>query len=288
MTDKETYRDNIIQELFDKKIVVAIVNQHAYQWNIPKETEICEDAVQQVFLVLSKMTPDKLIGLYEYDTKLYKLKNYIGAIVKTECFGMRKDKSTVPSYSLANRVFLGSMLKGGIDSMAYSDIWEDEEYTEENIYTEMWKEKVLPNLTEDEKDFLKLWFAMSRKPKTTKIKGMYEVLCKKIKRIVNDQPVPITHEKTKLRYKLSDEEKESLLFSKHGLTGKGSNRQGQTIPVFQCSLDGAVIKRYGSAKEATKETGVNVTNISRVARGLAKTAGGFVWKYEDTDSDQME
>lgn len=285
MTDKEKYREQIIKELFDKRIVVAIVNQHAYQWSVPNETEVCEDAVQQVFLALSRMDYDKLIELYEHDKKLYKLKNYIGSIVKTACFGMRKDKITAPSYSLANKIFLGSMLKGGVDSMAYSDIWEDEEYTEENIYTEMWREKVLPRLTEDEKDFLKLWFAISRKPKTTKIKVMYEVLCKKIKRIVNDQPLVKTHTKTKLRYKLSDEEKESLLFSEHGLTGRGSNRQGQTIPVFQCSLDGVVIKRYNNAKEASKETGVNVTNISRVARGLAKTAGGFLWRYEESDSE---
>lgn len=36
---------------------------------------------------------------------------------------------------------------------------------------------------------------------------------------------------------------------------------------------------YSSATEAAKSTGIAQSNISMVARGVRKTAGGYHWKY---------
>ena len=52
-------------------------------------------------------------------------------------------------------------------------------------------------------------------------------------------------------------------------------------PIFQCDLDGNVIKRWDSLDEAAKALGTTLSNISGVLTGKPhhKTAAGFKWKY---------
>lgn len=55
-------------------------------------------------------------------------------------------------------------------------------------------------------------------------------------------------------------------------------------PVRQLSLDGVTKNSiFGSAKEASKVTGVNASSITRVCRGKGKSAGGYVWKYVEVN-----
>lgn len=44
---------------------------------------------------------------------------------------------------------------------------------------------------------------------------------------------------------------------------------------------GKIIKEFASLKEAQEETGINYTNISKVANGQGKSAGGYVWKFKE-------
>lgn len=48
--------------------------------------------------------------------------------------------------------------------------------------------------------------------------------------------------------------------------------------VLQYANDGLVITRFESMLEASKLTGVPVSNICRCANGKRKTAGGYMWK----------
>lgn len=50
------------------------------------------------------------------------------------------------------------------------------------------------------------------------------------------------------------------------------------VPVLQCDLQGNVLRRFGSLKEASFATGVKSSNISACFMGIQKTAGGFIWK----------
>lgn len=52
-------------------------------------------------------------------------------------------------------------------------------------------------------------------------------------------------------------------------------------PVLQYTKDGVLIKEWGSPVDATKETGIQNTNIVVCANGRRKSAGGFVWKYKN-------
>ena len=50
-------------------------------------------------------------------------------------------------------------------------------------------------------------------------------------------------------------------------------------PVSMYSLGGQFIKTFESAAEASRQTGIHVTNISRAVR-TKYNAGGYAWKYE--------
>lgn len=74
----------------------------------------------------------------------------------------------------------------------------------------------------------------------------------------------------------------------------GLKRSGETVekirlahqvPVEQWSLDGNYIKTYPSIKHATIETGCN--DISKCCKGKYKQSGGYVWKYKDEDSSEI-
>lgn len=51
-------------------------------------------------------------------------------------------------------------------------------------------------------------------------------------------------------------------------------------PVLQYNLDGILIKRYGSVKDASEITGISRSSIETSGRGSAKTGSGFIWRYE--------
>lgn len=53
-----------------------------------------------------------------------------------------------------------------------------------------------------------------------------------------------------------------------------------SIPVVQYDKQMNFIREYPSAREAERQTGATDTSISRCCRGLAKSAGGYVWKYK--------
>lgn len=54
--------------------------------------------------------------------------------------------------------------------------------------------------------------------------------------------------------------------------------------VFQLAEDGTLIKEFSSIAEAARETGINNKSIRCAATGTQKHAGGYRWKYRDSDS----
>ena len=46
-------------------------------------------------------------------------------------------------------------------------------------------------------------------------------------------------------------------------------------------LSGTLIATYDSIIEAERQTGIKNPNISKVCKGLRKTAGNFIWKYHE-------
>jgi hypothetical protein len=50
------------------------------------------------------------------------------------------------------------------------------------------------------------------------------------------------------------------------------------VPVVQMTPGGRKLKKYSSIREAAASTGADPSNISKVTRGVYKTAGGFRWQ----------
>ena len=57
----------------------------------------------------------------------------------------------------------------------------------------------------------------------------------------------------------------------------------RAIQILQFDLNNNVINSYQSISEASRKTGINKCNISACCKNRQSTAGGFVWKYKDTD-----
>ena len=65
-------------------------------------------------------------------------------------------------------------------------------------------------------------------------------------------------------------------------TGAINGKKGaikQSIPIFQFSKDGTLIKEWPSTKEAERQLGIPQSNICSCLKGHLKSAGGFVWRY---------
>ena len=54
--------------------------------------------------------------------------------------------------------------------------------------------------------------------------------------------------------------------------------------VIQCDKTGTIIKIYPTLTDAATASGVAKSTISNVCRGIGKSGGGFIWRYEDIDN----
>lgn len=70
--------------------------------------------------------------------------------------------------------------------------------------------------------------------------------------------------------------------SKNKRMSETRNKNGKNFkPVLQYTKDGVFIKHFKSIVDAHKETGICCPNIIRCAKGESKSAGGFIWRYEN-------
>jgi hypothetical protein len=70
-------------------------------------------------------------------------------------------------------------------------------------------------------------------------------------------------------------------FRHSGTTSSGIDRE-----LVQVNLEtDTVVARFKTPSEAQKLTGIDASSISKVARGVRNTAGGYGWRYEDVASN---
>lgn len=60
------------------------------------------------------------------------------------------------------------------------------------------------------------------------------------------------------------------------------------IPIYQCDLDGNIIKRWEKAIDAEKELNIDRRNILKVLKGERVKSGGFKWKYCEKEPNKDE
>lgn len=64
---------------------------------------------------------------------------------------------------------------------------------------------------------------------------------------------------------------------------KESSREKMSNPVLQFDLDGILIKEWSGVSKASREMNIKQSNISENCQNNRKTAGGYVWKYKNSD-----
>lgn len=79
----------------------------------------------------------------------------------------------------------------------------------------------------------------------------------------------------------------SLIPNGYNMIPGGSNGAGfaKGKKVLQYTLDGAFIKEYNSANQASNQTGVCHSDICKCCRGDAPRAGEYQWKYSGDDKE---
>lgn len=60
----------------------------------------------------------------------------------------------------------------------------------------------------------------------------------------------------------------------------GLRKMKTIVGIKMFSADGIYINEFPSISEASRETGINVGNISRCCKGNCKTAGGYIFKIK--------
>lgn len=87
--------------------------------------------------------------------------------------------------------------------------------------------------------------------------------------------------------KLSEESirKRSLKMMGHAVSDETRQkiRETKTLkPVVQLSLTGEIIRVWPSTADAIRGTGLTGSQIRKCCKGVLKTSGGFIWRYEET------
>lgn len=57
--------------------------------------------------------------------------------------------------------------------------------------------------------------------------------------------------------------------------------------VDQLDLRGNIIKTFQSATDASLETGVRISSIVSCCRRYQNTAGGFIWRYNNSETRNL-
>ena len=94
------------------------------------------------------------------------------------------------------------------------------------------------------------------------------------------------------RKKMSEKRKQESAGENNSMYGKHHSEKTKAKislalqnPVIQFDKNGNFLAEYIGSKEAERVTGVKSDYITRCCRGVSKTAGGFIWRYKENESD---
>lgn len=80
--------------------------------------------------------------------------------------------------------------------------------------------------------------------------------------------------------------KENLNYGTRQERARKAIVEAQGRAVWQLSRDGELVAEYESLSAACNATGTHVPNIVKCAKGIYKTAGGYIWKYKDETMEE--
>ena len=89
--------------------------------------------------------------------------------------------------------------------------------------------------------------------------------------------------------KLTEEQRNKISLASKGKPHSKQHVAKFKIPIIQSALDGTFIKRWDSAKDIMTALSMSHTNsIRQCCKGSRESALGFIWKYEDINSQKTK
>lgn len=71
-------------------------------------------------------------------------------------------------------------------------------------------------------------------------------------------------------------------------TGKTGKYCHNSVSITQLDLDGNYIREWDSMADVTRELGISTGNICSCCQGKYKTAGGYIWKYNQSPQIELK
>ena len=102
--------------------------------------------------------------------------------------------------------------------------------------------------------------------------------------IQNPNKLPEVNHKDEIRTNNNLDNLEWISHRDNSNYGKHNERISKSMskPILQFDMKTRfIIATYPSASIASKETGILISSLSKAARGIIKTAGGYGWKYQN-------
>ena len=62
-----------------------------------------------------------------------------------------------------------------------------------------------------------------------------------------------------------------------------NNRYSTAKQICQYDLSGRLMTEWEAISDASKELGINCSNIAQCCKGKRKTAGGYIWRYKEAE-----
>lgn len=63
------------------------------------------------------------------------------------------------------------------------------------------------------------------------------------------------------------------------------SKEKKSVSILKLSKNGEILNTYNSISDAEKETGIYNSNIVKCCKGERKTAGGYIWKYNEAKEE---
>ena len=73
-------------------------------------------------------------------------------------------------------------------------------------------------------------------------------------------------------------------YGKQSKIGRRLSSEKRMKKINQYDLNGNLMKTYKGVRIAEEETGVHNSNIIKCCKGKVKSAGGYIWKYQNESS----
>ena len=193
--DKEEYKNNILSALYEQDIIKEKIKGMLYRNQIPYDSNMADDVLNETFYYLSRIKPDEIIEMYK--DKPNRLLGLFVTICKRKCFLTNKSQPNYPKHSLTKFILYTSNFQKNISINPSENVDDDNDFSQqlsdEDVENkkEVW-EIIYSSLNKEQLTFLTNHFNLEEKERKSlmrkkEYKKQYEDLVSYLTSIFKDK-----------------------------------------------------------------------------------------------------